>query len=84
MRRLAGLSFIHWLCFSDFNEILHPHEKSVGNDKNPNQISDFREALRDYNLKDVGCKRYLFTWGNGRFSPNFVEERLDRFLCNEV
>ncbi|KAH9770469.1 putative reverse transcriptase/RNA-dependent DNA polymerase [Citrus sinensis] len=26
---------------------------------------------------------YQFTWSNGRFGPHFVEERLDRFLCNE-
>ena len=55
-----------------------------GNDRNPNQISDFREALRDWNLKDVGYMRYLFTWDNGIFGPDFVEERLDRFLCNEA
>lgn len=84
MRHLSCLSSTPWLCFGDFNEILHPYEKSSGNDRNLNQISDFREALRDCNIKDVGYNGYSFTWGNGRFGPNFVEERLDRFLCNEA
>lgn len=61
LRCLAGLSFTHWLCFSDFNEILHPYEKSGGNDRNPNLMNDFREALRDCNLMDVGYKGYPFT-----------------------
>ncbi|KAH9724503.1 putative reverse transcriptase/RNA-dependent DNA polymerase [Citrus sinensis] len=26
---------------------------------------------------------YHFTWSNGRFGQHFVEERLDRFLCNK-
>lgn len=84
LRCLAGLSFTHWLCFSDFNEILHPYEKSGGNDRNPNLMNDFREALRDCNLMDVGYKGYPFTQGNERFGPDFVEGRLDRFLCNNV
>lgn len=44
-------------------------------------ISEFREALQDCNLVDLGYKGYPFTWGNGKFGSDFVEERLDRFLC---
>lgn len=31
----------------------------------------------------MGCKGYLFTWGNGRWGPGFVKERLDRVLCSK-
>ena len=27
LKNLVGLSDIPWLCFADFNEILHPNEK---------------------------------------------------------
>lgn len=31
----------------------------------------------------MGYSGYPFTWSNRRFgSPNFIEERLDRFLCS--
>lgn len=62
---------------------LHSNEKLGGNDRNVNLISEFREALQDCNLVDLGCKGYPFTWGNGRFGFDCVEEMLDRFLCNK-
>lgn len=50
-----------WLCFGDFNEILHPNEKRGGNDRNLNLINNFIEVLRECNLKDIGYKGYPFT-----------------------
>ncbi|KAH9648888.1 reverse transcriptase domain-containing protein [Citrus sinensis] len=58
--------------------------KSGGNDRNVNLINDFREVLRDCGLKDVGYQGYAFTWNNGRYGQGFVEERLDRFVCNKA
>lgn len=84
LRRLSGLSSTPWLCFSDFNEILHPYEKSGGNERQLSLITYFREALRDCDLLDVGYKGYPFTQSNGRFGPAFVEEKLDRFVCNSA
>lgn len=54
------------------------------NDRNPNLIGDFREALIECDLMDIWYTRYPFTWGNGRYRTGFVEERLDRFLCNNA
>ena len=34
IRRLSGLSSIPWICFGDFNEILHLREKIGGNVRN--------------------------------------------------
>ncbi|KAL9436888.1 hypothetical protein AB3S75_022853 [Citrus x aurantiifolia] len=82
LRRLSGFSSTSWSCFGDFNEILHPFEKSGGNERHLRLITDFREALRDCDLLDIGYKGYPFTWSNGKFGPAFVEERLDRFVCN--
>ncbi|XP_052299726.1 uncharacterized protein LOC127903104 [Citrus sinensis] len=83
LRRLSGLSSKPWLCFGDFNEILRLDEKSGGNDKNIRMVSEFKEAVQDSKLADLGYKGYQFTWCNGMDGQHFVEERLDRFLCNE-
>ena len=40
--------------------------------------------MRDCDILDVGFKGYPFTWSNGRYGPDFVEERLDRFLSNNA
>lgn len=77
LRHLASLSSSSWLCFGNFNEILHPYEKIKGNARDLNMISEFRETLQDYNLVDVGYRGYLFAWANGRYGLQFIEEWLD-------
>ena len=84
LRQLTGLSSTPWLCFGDFNEILHPCENNEGNERQLSLINDFREVLRDCDLLDIGYKGYPFTWSNGRFGPAFVKERLDSFVCNSA
>lgn len=83
LQQLAGLLSKHRLCFGDFNEILHSYEKIGGDERRYEMITVFKEAVLDYNLVALGYKRYLFTWAICRFGPYFVEEKLDRFLCNK-
>ncbi|KAK3222241.1 hypothetical protein Dsin_009266 [Dipteronia sinensis] len=54
LRRLKGLSTLPWLCMGDFNEILCDSEKMGGNKKNWHQILNFREALDDCGLEEIG------------------------------
>ena len=75
------MSSIPWICFGDFNEILHLREKIGGNNINVGLITAFREAINDSRLTDLGYKGYLFTWCNRRFGPHIIEERLDRAFC---
>lgn len=81
MRRLAALSSLPWLCFGDFNEILQLNEKTDSNTRCLSMVSEFRDAVHDCGLTDIGCKGYPFTWSNKRYGPSLIEERLDRFLC---
>lgn len=71
-----------WLCFGDFNEIMHFNEKNGGNDRELSMITDFREDVQDCNLRDLGCNGYPYTWSNRRFGTHFIEERLDKFMCS--
>lgn len=32
---------------------------------------------------DLGSRGYLFIWSNREFGPQLIEEKLDRFLCNQ-
>ena len=83
LRRLAGLSSTTWLCFGDFNEILHLHEKNGGNDRNSNAVSEFRKAIQDSKLIDMGSNGCSYTWSNRRFGSSFIEEKLDRFFYSK-
>lgn len=81
LRKLVGLRSLPWLCFGDFNKILKLDENTGKNDKSVANINEFREAVHGCDLKDLGYNGYPFTWFNRRFTPNLVEEMLDRFLC---
>lgn len=82
LRSLAALSSLPWFCFGDFNEVLNLNKKIGGNEKRVTMVNEFREAIRDCDLKDLGSGGYPFTWSNRRFGPHIIEEKLDRFLCN--
>lgn len=45
-------------------------------------MDNFREAIKDNDLEDLGSNGYLFTWSNRQFKPHIIEERFDRILCN--
>lgn len=61
--------------FSNFNEILHLNEKIEGNDRNVNMNSNFRDAIQDCNLRDLGFTGHPFTWSYRRFGPHFIKEQ---------
>ena len=46
------------------------------------QMLEFREAITDCQLLDIGFRGPLFTWANNRDPPEFVQETLDRALAN--
>ncbi|KAF5465358.1 hypothetical protein F2P56_015374 [Juglans regia] len=55
----------------------------MGGPTKPNkQMDDFRQALMDCELGDLGFKGSQFTWYNNREGSEFTKERLDRALVN--
>lgn len=60
LRRLDTLSSLQWLCFGDFNEVLNLNEKLGGKDRRVCMVNDFREAIRDCDLTDLGSTGYFF------------------------
>ncbi|KAL3839206.1 hypothetical protein ACJIZ3_023797 [Penstemon smallii] len=78
LRRLASSCSKPWLCIGDFNALLYNSEKKGRNIIPAYQLREFRTALQDSGLSDIGFSGYPFTWSNGWEFPGTVEERLDR------
>lgn len=81
-RRLAAMFDLPWVYIGDFNEIQREDEKVGGGRKIWRDISNFREALTDSGLEDMGFLGPKFTWSNKREGQSMIMERLDRGTCN--
>ena len=66
----------------DFNAIQFHSEKVGGMRRSWGSMTDFREAMEDNGLKDIGFSGPIFTWSNKREGELMIMERLDRGLCN--
>jgi exonuclease III len=67
-----------WLCAGDFNEIMYGHEKKGGPPRNQKHMENFRMALVDCGLRDLGFKGDKFTWRNNSHDAKYyIKERLD-------
>ncbi|KAK3221989.1 hypothetical protein Dsin_009014 [Dipteronia sinensis] len=78
LRRLKSMSCHPWVCAGDFNEILEDSEKVGGNQRPRFLIENFRTALDDCSLQDIGFTGPSFTWCNKKEGSDMVLERVDR------
>lgn len=62
LRTLNKRSDGPWMVFNDFNEILYLSEMQGERLQNGYQMRNFRNALMDYRLLDLGCKNNRFTY----------------------
>ena len=83
LKHLHSRSTAPWLCCGDFNEILTMEEKQGGLLRPLRPMQEFREALLQCGLVDLGFQGNIFTWSNGREGEGFVQERLDR-ACGTI
>ncbi|KAK9734769.1 hypothetical protein RND81_04G162300 [Saponaria officinalis] len=81
LRDIKGYSNLPWLVIGDFNQILFEEEKRGSAPRSQRDMDDFREALDDCGLKDIGYLGDTFTWWNKREEPGDVFERLDRAVA---
>ncbi|XVE86172.1 hypothetical protein DITRI_Ditri18aG0014600 [Diplodiscus trichospermus] len=82
LRRLGSGNQGAWVCMGDFNEILWLTEKEGGRLKSDKQMKDFREALDDAGLCDLGFTGSRFTWKRRRNKQTLIKKRLDRATAN--
>ncbi|KAK2647852.1 hypothetical protein Ddye_015341 [Dipteronia dyeriana] len=80
LRRLRDVDTLPWVCVGDFNELLSMSDKVGGSDKSFSSMNQFRQAVDDCNLIDLGYSGPRLTWNNKRDGKWNIQERLDRYL----
>ena len=69
-----------WLCIGDFNAFLQSSEKLSKRLALASQVEDFRAAMEECHLEDLGFKGYPYTWNNKRPGEANTRIRLDRAI----
>lgn len=83
LRDLSSMADNPWCVIGDFNDLLSQDDK-VGIHLHPNWLCvGFREAVSDYNLKDIPLEGHQFTWIKSRGTEYAIKERLDRALVTQ-
>jgi hypothetical protein len=80
LRRLKGVSDLPWLVVGDFNEAMWGFEHFSACPRPERQMINFREALADCELTDLGFNGRPYTYDNGHDSN--VKVRLDRDVAD--
>ncbi|KAL4385582.1 hypothetical protein GQ457_15G020990 [Hibiscus cannabinus] len=62
IRQLGSDLSLPWLIMGDFNELLSSSEKCDGKLHPKRNMEDFRNALLDTNLSDIGFTGHWYTW----------------------
>lgn len=82
LKALARVNVGPWMVFGNFNKILYSWEMEGARNREKSQMKGFREALKNSNLLDIGCQRYIFTFSNKRLGRYETNVRLDRVVAN--
>jgi exonuclease III len=62
---------------------MYGHEKKGGPPRNQKHMENFRMALVDCGLRDLGFKGDKFTWRNNNHDAKYyIKERLDRAVAS--
>ena len=77
IRGLYHQDRLPWVIAGDFNEIMYSHEKEGGAPRPVNMMQNFRDALVECELEDMGFVGDQYTWRRRR-----LRERLDRAVSN--
>lgn len=83
LRDLVTFPVKPWLLAGDFNGVLFTHEKQGGRQRAQRYMDNFRQALEECGVEDLGFEGDRFTWWNNNHSvEGYIRERLDRAVAN--
>lgn len=72
------------MVLGDFNEIVEHGEKWGRATRARDLMEDFKGALTECRLSDLGASGPKFTWYNKRRGSDFMKKRLDRAIVNKL
>ncbi|KAJ8761865.1 hypothetical protein K2173_005576 [Erythroxylum novogranatense] len=78
LRTLKTQSNNLWIVMEDFNEITYGFEKQGRRIRPIRQMTEFRNALDECGLIDLGSRGPWFTWETGNTPRTNIRERFDR------
>ena len=83
LQRLKEVDSLPWVCGGDFNEILSVNDKAGGSTKLFKGLNQFRQAIEDCNLTDLGFWGPRYTWNNKRPGDANTKLRLDKDVATK-
>lgn len=84
IKQLCEESDIPLIFGGDFNEILSYEEKEGGADILRQEMKQFRAAIDECGLRDLGFEGQWYTWERGNSPNTRVHERLDQSLQQKI
>ncbi|KAL9670653.1 hypothetical protein QQ045_008209 [Rhodiola kirilowii] len=81
LRRLCGGRDIPWVVVGDFNEVISSSEVLGSIGRQNWQMENFRRALEECELSDLGFSGYPFTFSNRREGEAEVRASIDRAVA---
>ena len=82
IRSLCARSPLPWCIIGDFNDLLCEADKLGGAVHPPWLYRGFHSVLSDCALQHLLLEGHPFTWARKGWTPNAIEERLDRALVS--
>jgi hypothetical protein len=82
LRRLCAVSALSWLVLGDLNEAMWGYEHFSASSRPERQMENFRDALSDCDLTDIGFCGVPYTYDNHRSGDANVRVRLDRVVAD--
>lgn len=82
LRTLADMPANPWIVMGDFNEVCFSWERKSNRLKGEWQMKNFRKALQDSGLFDMGFRGVPYTFSNRRMGICETKARLDRAMVS--
>lgn len=71
-----------WLVVGDLNEIMFHYEQMGGKQRNEKLMSNFRQTIQNYHLRNLRRMGDMFIWSNKYRDDSFTKDRLGCVLVN--